>query len=294
MMSTTTPHAPTAQDAPPAELAPLGPDSLTWRCFGDMRGLLLIGRAGILQNMHPAIAAGVQQHSDYFSNPWNRLLRSMSPILGVVYDGAAAPATGATVRDFHRDIKGADAHGTSYRALQPDVYHWAHATFFEAQIVMRELFGRPLTAAQKEQLYAESVRWYAQYGLTMRPVPADYAAFQRYWDRVVEEQLESTEPVRWSIARERRRDVERPYQSIPRPLWWVLRPAVMGGSMWLAAGTLPPVARERLGLEWSDRDERRLRALARIVRTVWPYVPHGLRYLPRARRGWRRVAREGR
>src|SRR6478609_4256788 len=105
---------------------PLGPGSLTWECFGDVRGLLLVGRAGILQNMHPAIGAGVDQHSDYFNNPWNRLLRSMAPILGVVYDGPSAPATGADVRDFHKEIKGVDQNGRRYHALQPEVYYWAH------------------------------------------------------------------------------------------------------------------------------------------------------------------------
>lgn len=274
--------------------APLGPESLTWQCFGDLRGLLLIGRTGILQNMHPAIGAGVEQHSDYFVNPWNRLLRSAAPILGVVYDGPRSAATGATVRDYHRDIKGVDQHGDRYHALQPETYYWAHATFFESQITMRERFGRPLTPAEREQLYAESIQWYARYGVSMRPVPPDYAAFRAYWDRMVEEVLVSTEPVRWSLERERRRDVERPYDWIPRPLWWLARPLVMGGSMWLAAGLMPPVAREKLGLVWTDRDERRLSLLARAVRTVWPLVPHRLRWFPRARRGWDRVARERR
>ena len=273
---------------------PLGPDSLTWQCFGDLRALLLIGRAGILQNMHPAIGAGVLQHSDLFANPWNRLLRSVEPILGVVYDGAEAPRTAATVRDRHREIKGVDERGERYHALQPDVYYWAHATFFESQIVLRELFGRPLTAAEQERIYAESVQWYAQYGLSMRPVPPDYAAFRAYWDRTVEETLVATETVRWSLHPDRRRDVPPPYDWIPRPLWWALRPLVMGGSMWLAIGTIPPAARAKLGMPWTARDERRLRLLARVVRTLWPLVPRDLRWFPRARRGWRRARRERR
>lgn len=278
-----------ASDAPAPIPPPLGPDSLTWECFGDLRGLLLIGRAGILQNMHPAIGAGVEQHSDYSSNPWNRLLRSAPPILGVVYDGGAAPATGASVRDYHREIKGVDGNGQRYHALQPDVYYWAHATFFESQIVMRQRFGTPLTAAQQEQLYRESIDWYAQYGVSMRPVPPDYAAFRAYWDRTVEELLEATQPVRWSLDRARLKDVDRPYESIPRPLWRLLRPLVMGGSMWVAAGTLPPTARERLGLRWTTRDERLLRLLARVTRATFRLLPHDLRYMPRARRGWKRI-----
>jgi uncharacterized protein (DUF2236 family) len=278
-------------DAVVPEPEPLGPDSLTWRLFGDVRGLLLIGRAGILQNMHPAIGAGVQQHSDLFRNPWNRLLRSVSPILGVVYDGPDAAGTGSTVRDYHRGIGGTDAHGRRYHALEPDVFYWAHATFFEAQIAVQERFGTPLTAAEQEQLYRESIQWYALYGVTMRPVPPDYAAFRAYWDDVVEHILEPTDPVRWSFERARLRDVPRPYEQLPRPVWWALRPFVMGGSLWIARGTLPPTARARLGLTWTARDERRLRAFAALVRLLWRIVPRRWRYLPRAAAGIRRARR---
>lgn len=277
-----------------AAYPPLGPDSLTWELFGDLRGLLLTARAGILQNMHPALAAGVVEHSDVFENLWNRLLRSAPPILGVVYDGADAPATGATVRDYHRHVKGRDEHGRRYHALDPEVYFWAHATFFESQIAGAAWFGTPLTPAEQERLYEESVRWYAQYGVSMRPVPPDYAAFRRYWDHMVEHVLEPTTPVRWAIDPARRRDVPPPYPWIPRPLWWALRPLVMGGSIWIATGTMPPVLRERLGLSWSARDERRLRAFGRLVAAAMRLVPHDLRYMPRARAAWRRERRRAR
>ncbi|WP_375540217.1 hypothetical protein [Nocardia sp. XZ_19_385] len=35
--------------------APLGPNSLTWKHFGDIRSMLILGRAGTLQNMHPVL-----------------------------------------------------------------------------------------------------------------------------------------------------------------------------------------------------------------------------------------------
>ena len=60
-----------------------------------------------------------------------RLLRSLYPIGGVVFDGDRAPRTGAEVRDYHVDIKGVDAQGRRYNALNPDVFYWAHATFFK-------------------------------------------------------------------------------------------------------------------------------------------------------------------
>ena len=41
-------------------IEPLGPDSLTWRFFGDWRGLLQGLWAGSMQNMHPGLGAGVE------------------------------------------------------------------------------------------------------------------------------------------------------------------------------------------------------------------------------------------
>src|SRR4029077_19790946 len=83
---------------------------------------------GILQLMHPAIGAGVLEHSNFFGDPWGRIFRSLPRILGAVYDEDAA-STGRIVRDFHRDIKGVDDAGRRYHALDPETFWWAHATF---------------------------------------------------------------------------------------------------------------------------------------------------------------------
>ncbi len=275
------------------EPVPLAPDSLTWKYFGDLRGLLLISRVGTLQNMHPGVAAGVTQHSDLFKNPWNRLLRSIPPILGVIYDGAAAPGTGRTVRDFHRNIKGTDAHGRAYHALNPDIYYWAHATFFEGQIALQEFFGEPLTEEAKERLYRESMQWYALYGLTMQPVPPDYASFKQYWDRMLDEVLENTSITQWYFHPVDEH-LPAPYPWLRGPLWLLLSPVVSRGSRWLAIGTLPPRLRDRLDLQWSAGDERRLRLLGTVVRTLWRAVPAPWGYMPRARKAFHRIARQKR
>lgn len=276
-------------DQMPSPAAPLGPGSLTWRYFGDSRHALLAGRAGVLQTMHPAIDAGLRDHSDVFRNPWNRIIRSAGPILGVVYD-ADWETTGPTVRDFHRPIKGTTSAGARYAALDPATYFWAHATFFEAQIAGQELFGRPLGAAAKERLYAESITWYRRYGVSMRPVPPDYAAFQEYWRHMFDHVLEPTPTARAGVRRPSR-SLPPPYPWLRGPTWALLRPLLVGGSVWLTRGTLPPRGRELLEVEWSPADEARLRAFAATVRTAWRLSPPPLRLLPRARRGVAAAAR---
>jgi uncharacterized protein (DUF2236 family) len=266
--------------------AALGPGSLTWKYLGDMRGALLAGRAGVLQVMHPAIAAALIDHSDVFENPLQRLIRSAGPILGVVYD-EDGEATARWVRDRHPPIRGRDAQGHRYHALDPDTYYWAHATFFEAQIATQELFGTPLTDAEKERLYAESITWYARYGLTMRPVPRDYAAFQRYWRSMFEDVLQAT-PIALGAVRTAR-ELPAPHPAIDGPVWGALGPLVCRGAPWLTRGTLPPQAREILDIAWNRHDELALRSLRTLLHASWPIVPHRFRRLPRASHGPKRA-----
>lgn len=262
---------------------PLGPGSLTWDTIGDLRNALLIIRAGVLQAMHPAVGAALMDHSDVFENQWNRLLRSVPPILGTVYGGERAERIGRRVRDFHTGVTGVDGAGRAYHALTPDVFFWTHATFFESQVAMRELYAVPLRRDEKERLYAESIRWYATYGVTLRPVPPDYAAFERYWDGMLRDTLEVTEPVRWTFS-DQARAAPPPFPWLDGLPWGVLRPVVVDGSNWLARGTLPPLVRERIGLRWSVTDERRLRAFRATVRGTFRVLPPEYRFGTQVRR----------
>jgi uncharacterized protein (DUF2236 family) len=269
--------------APTAELAPLGPDTLTWRRFGDLRTFLVISWAATLQGMHPVISTALVQHSDVFENPLHRVLRSAPPIVDVVYSGAAA---GARVRGFHRGVEGVDEHGQRYHALNPEPYFWAHATFLAMQYAVAEYFAEPLTDAEKEQLYQESIRWYAQYGLSMRTVPPDYASFLRYWEHTTADVLVETETIRRSVLHRGGRGPV-PFPWIPPPLWTLFGGRLVGLSMWLTRGLLPPAARKTLGWTWSAREERALRLFGGTVRAVFRVIPPAFRLSPGGRRAFR-------
>lgn len=254
---------------------PLGPSSLTWKIFGDARGLIIVGRTGVLQTMHPTISQALLGHSDYFTNPLDRLLRSAAPILGVVYDEEHGD-TSAWVRDRHKGITGEHPTGKRYRALDPDAFWWAHATFFESQIARCALFATPLTLAEKEQLYRETITWYSRYGLTMRVVPPSYAAFEEYWAHMFADVLEAT-PVAMSALE---------YAALPSPFaalegvaWGAIGPFVSRGGPWITRGTLPPEAQAILGVKPSRVDDAALRALRTGVRGAWPLLPAAVRRL---------------
>jgi uncharacterized protein (DUF2236 family) len=98
---------------------PLGPDSLTWKYFGDLRTGMLGVWIGAIQNMYPELGAGVEDHSILLREPLQRVARSVYPIMGVVYDGERAAQTGEQIKGFHKTIKGIDADGRRYHALNP-------------------------------------------------------------------------------------------------------------------------------------------------------------------------------
>ncbi len=282
---TTCPVSGGPRSAPPA---PLGPDSLTWRLFGDWRGLLQGPWAGSMQNMHPQLGAAVKDHSIFFTERIPRLFRSLYPIGGVVFDGDRAPATAAEVRDYHIPITGVDERGRHYSALNPDVFYWAHATFFMGTVRTAEHFGAGLTEADKRRLFDEHVTWYRMYGISMRPVPRSWEEFTAYWDRMCREELENTWAAREVLDLS---TMPKPPTApwIPDRLWSaylrVLQPVVV----WVTVGLYDPAVRELMGYRWSARDARWHRRFGRAVHLVFRCLPARQRMHPRARAGWDRA-----
>ena len=261
---------------------------MTWKLFGDWRGLLQGPWAGSMQNMHPQLGAAVKDHSIFFTERIPRLFRSLYPIGGVVFDGDRAPVTSAEVRDYHIPIKGVDDQGRRYSALNPDVFYWAHATFFMGTILTAEHFGDGLSDADKRQLFDEHITWYAMYGMSMRPVPGSWEEFGVYWDRMCREVLENN----WA-AREVLDLSAMPKpptaQWIPDWLWSVFLTAIGPFVVWLTVGLYDEPVRKLMDYEWSARDERLHFLFGRAVNMVFTCLPRRRRMHPRARAGWDRA-----
>jgi len=270
---------------------PLGPDSLTWKYFGDWRTLLMALWAGSMQNMHPELGAGVEEHSRFFAERWQRLFRSLYPIGGVVYDGPRAAETARAVRGYHDTIKGVDSRGRRYHALNPDTFYWAHSTFFMLTVVAAERMCGGLSEEDKRRLFDEHVDWYALYGVSMRPVPGSWEEFCGYWEHMCTHVLEDNKATRDVLDL---RGIAKPptLSWLPDPLWVPVRAVVARTFVWWTVGLYHPAVRERLGYTWSAREERLHRLLGRAIGLVFKLVPHDRRYHPRARAGWRRARGE--
>ena len=280
--------------APFDEPMHLGPGSMLWRYAGDHR-LGFTGLAtGILQLMHPGLGAGVAEHSAFFTEPWDRIQRSVPEIIGVVYDGPDAETTGHRVRDYHRRIKGIDEQGRPYSALRPETFWWAHATFqFSVERLIDRFDARTLRLADRERLYREGVEWYRRYGVSMAPVPRSYADYRDQWDHYCDDVLEMTTPASSAIDMALHSKVT----DIPGLPWWsapIQREIVTPILRLTAIGGLPARVRRRFDLPWGPLEAAQLRTLEMWVRESWRFVPRNLRYAPRAADGWRREAAERR
>jgi uncharacterized protein (DUF2236 family) len=266
---------------------PLGPDSLTWKYFGDLRTGMLGVWIGAIQNMYPQLGAGVEDHSILLREPLQRVARSVYPIMGVVYDGDRANQTGEQIKSYHTGIKGVDTKGRRYHALNPETFYWAHATFFMLIIKVAEYFCGGLTEAEKRQLFDEHVQWYAMYGMSMRPVPGSWEEFCEYWDRTCRDELEINQATLdiFSIK------IPKPkFVLMPTPLWDQLFRPMVAGQRWIAAGLFDPAVREKAGMRWTPSDEVLLRLFGKMVEVAFLAVPDEIRLHPRALAAYRRAS----
>jgi uncharacterized protein (DUF2236 family) len=267
-------------------VVPLGPDSLVWKHAGDRLQLLLAGTTLVLQVAHPVVGAGVGDHSVFRKDPWGRLQRTTEWGLRLLYGGPEdAIRAGRDLRAMHRRIRGTDAEGRRYDALDPEAYAWVHMTSFFAMVTTQRHFGeQPFTDQEERRLYGEWLRQGRVLGIRDHDMPADLGRFRRYFDEMVVERLEATEIAHHLLEVSMRRAPIKPppLRNLPTPIWDLAYGSAGGTAKLVTAATLPPALRGRLGLRWDADRQRRFRRFRRIVKLGLPLVPARLRYMPPA------------
>lgn len=284
---------PTSRAADSTSLAatPLGPDSLTWRLGFPRTGLLLGGRALLMQVAHPTIGAGVGEHSTFEADPWGRLQRTVDSLLHQLFGGEHAVAEGKRLREMHRTITGIGFAGQRYRALEPEAYAWVHLANFDTTVVFNNRFVRHLSDDDTRRLYGEWRQVGRILGIAERHLPADLDALSSYLDDMVADRLEDNPTVRTLLASLRLHGVPPPHAAVPNAVWAAAcRP---GGVVLsdITVGTLPAALRTKLGLSWSPAQQRRLDAVAAAVRLTTSRLPDRVLQYPAGQRARRRAAR---
>lgn len=235
------------------------------------------GRALLLQVAEPGVAAGVAEFSDYRSAPWRRLYRTIEVTTRIVFGDAGASAEAAAgLRRRHERVRGRDDRGRPYRALDPELLMWVHATLVDTSLLVYDRYVRPLTESERA-LYYEQMKPVAEaYGIPADRQPRDWRAFRDYFDGMVLSGLRVTDTTR-DVADA----VLNP--ELPLPARLPALPAVEAVRL-LTVGTLPESLREQLGLPWSPLRERLLGASQGTIRGILRLTPGPLRQFPAARR----------
>lgn len=155
--------------------------------------------------------------------------------------------------------------GSRYHALDPpDTYFWAHATFFDQALYFADTFVKKLSREEKEQMYLESKTWYRRYGVSDRPMPADYAEFERYWGRMINEVLVAHSTAKYGVGYVTKGFFPKP-KAVNPIVWRLVAPVFNPVAAFLTTGGMPPRTREILGLPWSERKERNYQRFAAFL-----------------------------
>ena len=149
-----------------------GPDSEAWRL--NREAMLLLGagpRALLLQIAHPAVAAGVNDHSDFRADPWRRLAGTLRSYLTIVYGStSAARAEIRRLNTLHRGIT-----GPGYAARDPELSLWVHATLVDSTMAVADAWLEPLSQDRRAAYYAETMPIGRAFGVPDALLPPDVA-----------------------------------------------------------------------------------------------------------------------
>ena len=262
-----------------------GPDSITWRINRENVLVLGGGRALVLQVAHPLVGAGVAQHSNYRKDPWGRLFRTLYRTTAIVFgDEDDAEQASSAVWKLHGKVEGTTDSGAPYRARDPELLMWVHATLVNTSLLVYDRFVARLSIAERERYYEEQKAMAEAFGCPRSEQPETYADFNDYFATMLDDELEVTDVTRDvldSIS-----NPELPYASVTGPL---ARP-LFGPMRMLTASLLPEQLRLELGLTERRLEGPVLAAQARLLRAALPLVPGLVREFPRAREARRRVA----
>ena len=258
-----------------------GSGSMTWKIASEAAITFGGSRAVLMQIAHPLVAIGVSTHSSYMSDPIGRTEHTF--ILGqkITFGSTRTMHEAArTINRLHTHVHGtlpmnagAFEGGTHYKARDPELLLWVHATLIDTILLLYPMLIGPLSPAEQEQYYQESKETARLLGLASKDMPATVKDLQRYvHDMVYSDRLAATPQ-----ARQLAQHVLYP----PTPPF--LRP-LLHFNTYVTCTLLPPPIRAIYGLEWSGYQQRAIELSIAGMHAIIPRLPSSLRVLPITKR----------
>ncbi|MGH7819654.1 MAG: oxygenase MpaB family protein, partial [Candidatus Binatia bacterium] len=235
---------------------------------------------------HPLVAAGVADHSDFRNDPLGRLRRTLEAMLTITFGTVEEAETAyRSVNALHGRVRGVlpaatgpFPDGTSYRARDPELLLWVHATLVDTAMLVYRRCVRELPRREWERYYEESRITARLFRIPERMIPRDLGDFRSYMRRM----LAGPELAVGDVAREIAARILHP----PVPL---LPAALFDPLNLLTAGFLPPRLRAEFGFPWGPVRRVLFEAGGLGIRSLVPWLPDLVRSMPAARSADRRI-----
>ena len=241
---------------------------------------LLAGRALLLQLAHPAVAHGVEDHSDFRVNPFKRLQGTAVAMFAIVNGSEAiAGRVGQRIHRIHDHVV-----GPNYEANRPENLLWVHATLVDSALLAYTMFVGALSEEEIVGFYEDSKLVSEPLGLAVEEHPKTFDDFRSYFDDTVGSlQVDD-------VARSLVRFVLRP--RLPGHLEMPLAP-LLSLERLITYGTTPPRLRSEFRMRWSERRQLTFDAWVLGIRAANRIQPAPLRRAP-ARLGGELMLRRAR
>jgi uncharacterized protein (DUF2236 family) len=153
-------------------------------------GLLYGQRALAIGALDPRNFVGTRTHTRYAERPFHRLAAT-GKMFEEIFFGTKAEADRvlAAVHRMHSTVKGELPEaagrmpaGTPYSALDPELMLWTIAPAADSAVHFYELFVRDLSEAERDEFWAEYVRFGELFGMPASAAPGSWREFRAYVD----------------------------------------------------------------------------------------------------------------
>jgi uncharacterized protein (DUF2236 family) len=271
------------QSAPDQRQSIFAPDSISWKINRESALFLAAGRAALLQLAHPWVATAIAQHSRTLHDPIGRFHQTFRVIFTMVF-GTVDQACDAA-RHLHRrhqtirgnlpDTVGRFVTGSPYLANEVDALRWVYATLVDSALTAYELILPPLSAAEREQYYAESLRIALLFGLSFADLPKDWADFRSYMTSSLQSDMLGVSDATREMAHQLINGVGLKMRT---PFWYRA----------LTTELLPPRLRKEFQFSYlnpevrfagEDRERASPARALRWLRRIYPLLPSSVRFV---------------
>lgn len=240
------------------------------------------------------VAAAVDRSGRFERNFLDRGVRSgFSAFLAIWGDAEDRETEGQRLQTMHRDVRGhgkGDFAEVRYSALNPQLWNWiAISGMFVVLHSFTPATGITMNTAEQEAAYAQLLKAFGAIELpgASAKLPQTYAEATRYYDEMVEKQLQSNEFLARVTAGLTRLPLPTlllpgPFRLALTPSWLAVRPIAGRVIKVCSFGIMHPGVRELTGFRWQSRHDREFAVYTRLLQLAWRTLPDRLLLVPLA------------